>query len=160
MPATDKPKPKKGVIARRSKGATVKSAQTTPEGAMAAHVTDAAGKIHGVGIWDLQVLLMQDGKFWVAQGLQIDYVTQGDSIEEAKKNFEYGLEATIDLNLRMYGNIEGLLMFAPNEVLKQAARKRDSIERYSQETIHQLEAKSLQALPFDRISYLVSRAAV
>jgi hypothetical protein len=147
------------VKSKRKKGATVKAAKATSQGVMLAHIADADGKIHGVGIWDLQVLLMQEGKFWVAQGLQIDYVTQGDSIEEAKTNFEYGLEATIDLNLRMYGNIEGLLMFAPDEVLKQAARKKDSIERYSQETIHQLAAKSLQALPFDRISYLVSRAA-
>jgi hypothetical protein len=138
---------------------TTKSSKATQSGAMAAHVADADGKVHGVGIWNLHVLIMKDGKFWVAQGLEIDYLAQGDTVPEAKKNFEYGLEATIDLNLRMYGNIAGLLIFAPNEVLKEAARKKDSIRLYSQETLHELGVMSQKALPFDGISYLVAKAA-
>ena len=35
-----------------------------------------------------------------------------------------GLEDTIDLNLKMYRNIEGLLIFAPNEILQEAARNK------------------------------------
>ena len=82
--------------------------------------------------------------------MQIDYVVQGDSIEEAKKNFEYGLEETIDLNLRMYQNIEGLLFSAPSEVLREAAREKDtrSLKLYSQMTMHAIGAKSQQSLPF------------
>jgi len=133
--------------------------KTTHTGAVSAHVAGQSGEVHGVGIWNLHVLLVRDGKFWVAQGLEIDYVTQGDSIADAKKNFEYGLEATIDLNLRMYENIDGLLVFASNEVLKEAARKKNSIRLYSQETVHELGARSQAALPFDGISYLLAGEA-
>jgi hypothetical protein len=143
-----KPRTKKGLTAE---------VKTTPTGAMAAHVAHAEGDIHEIGIWNLHVLLIPEGKFWVAQGLEIDYVTQGDSIPEAKTNFQHGLETTIDLNLRMYGNIDGLLVFAPDEVLKEAARKKNSIRLYSHETIHQLGAQSQQALPFDGISYLLAK---
>jgi len=143
----------------RKKKKALKADVKTASGAVAAHVSDADGEVHGVGIWDLQVLLVKEGKFWIAQGLQIDYITQGETLEDAKKNFEEGLESTIDLNLRMYGNIDGLLVFAPNSVLQEAAKKKDSIKLYSQETLHEVGPKSQLALPFDGISYLVSQAA-
>jgi predicted RNase H-like HicB family nuclease len=127
-------------------------------GAAAFHLSSPDGEHHAIaiGIWNLHVLLAQDGEFWVAQSVEIDYVVQGNSIEEAKKNFENGLEATIDLNLRMYGNIEGLLM-SRNEVLQEAARNKRSLKLYWQVTMHDMGVKSKQALPFDGISFLVAK---
>jgi predicted RNase H-like HicB family nuclease len=112
-----------------------------------------------VAIWDLDVLIVPDGKFWFAQGLQLDYCAQGDSIEDAKKNFEDGLEATIDLNLRMYDSIENLLICAPSEVLKEALRNKESIRVYKQISIHEIGTRWQSALPFDVIRFLVSKEA-
>jgi hypothetical protein len=123
------------------------------------HLESHDSEHHAVGIWNLHVMLFQEGKFWVAQGVEIDYVVQGDSIEEAKKNFEVGLEATIDLNLRMYGHINGLLIFAPNELLQEAAKNKGSLKVYSQVTTHYMSIASQRALPFDGIRYLVAKAS-
>jgi len=110
-------------------------------------------------MFNLDVLLIPEDKVWVAQGLAIDYVAQGESIEEAKKNFENGLERTIDLNLRMYGNIDGILIPAPGAVLQEATRNKASIKFYSQVSMHEVGVRSQQALPFDGVSYLQMRKA-
>ncbi len=127
--------------------------------AKAIHAQHKDGSHHLVGLWNLQVLLIQEGKFWIAQGLQIDYVVQGNSIEEARSNFEKGLEDTIDLNLRMYKNIDGLLVFAPDEILQEAARNKKATALYSQVSTHDIGTKFQGSLPFDGISYLVARQA-
>jgi predicted RNase H-like HicB family nuclease len=141
----------------RKKGANVaavgKKKKVQSPKAKAIHASTPDGE-HTVGIWNLHVFLLKDEKCWVAQGLEIDYVVQGDTIEEAKANFEFGLEKTIELNLKMYGNIEGLLVFAPDTVLQEAARDKKAIKLYSQVTTHDLGAKSEQALPFDGVRYL------
>jgi hypothetical protein len=136
-----------------NKGRSAKSA------AMAIHASDPAGKLHGVGIWDLRVFIVPDGKFWFAQGLEIDLAAQGNSIEEAKANFEVGLESSIDLHLRMYENIQGLLKLAPSSVWQEALQNRSRINIYSQVSLHDLGAHSAMALPFDNITYLVAKAA-
>jgi hypothetical protein len=134
-----------------------KSKKPKPAATEAIHAATVDGDIHAVAIWNLQVLLIPDHKFWIAQGLQIDYVAQGDSPEQAKSNFEKGLEESIDLNLRMYGNIKGLLVFAPDEVLQEAAKKKGSIRLYAQITTHDIGARYQQALPFDGISFLIAQ---
>jgi predicted RNase H-like HicB family nuclease len=123
------------------------------------HAHDTDGVHHAVGMFNLDVLLIPEDKVWVAQGLAIDYVAQGESIEEAKKNFENGLERTIDLNLRMYGNIDGILIPAPGAVLQEATRNKASIKFYSQVSMHEVGVRSQQALPFDGVSYLQMRKA-
>jgi len=130
------------------------------EEATAIQQTHEDGQHETVGIWDLHVHIIPDGKFWFAQGLEIDYAVQGDSIEEAKRNFEEGLEATIDLHLRMDGNIERLLKFAPPHIIKAAFKSRlnGSIQTYSQVSLHDTGRKT-SSLPFERISYLVEAAA-
>jgi predicted RNase H-like HicB family nuclease len=128
-------------------------------GTLAMHGQDGEGS-HAVGIWDLHVYIVPDGDGWFAQGIEIDYAVQGDSVEEAKKNFEEGLEGTIDIHLKMDGNINGLLTFAPMETIQEALqnRLRGSIKSYSQFSFHDVKsAKS--SLPFDGISYLVASAA-
>ena len=58
-------------------------------------MSDEATAIHGVsqegdhlvGIGNLRVLIEKEGNFWFAQGLEIDYVAQGDTMEAVQKEF-------------------------------------------------------------------------
>jgi hypothetical protein len=147
-------------MAKQQSGKKAKGiAKTVPhKGTTAAHASHEDGVHHAVGIWNLHVMLLSEGDFWVAQGLEIDYVVQGDSIEDAKRNFSYGLKSTIDLNLRMYGNIEGLLSFAPNEVLQEASRSKEPLKLYSQVSMHELGIESQRSLPFDGVRFLTATA--
>jgi len=117
------------------------------------------GKHHVVGIGNLRVFILPDGPFWYAQGLEIDYAAQGDSIEDAKMNFQVGLEATIDLHLKINGNIENLLEPAPPEVLKEAVRELDSLQLYWQVSAHEIGRQSQLALPFGGIDYWAPKEA-
>lgn len=63
----------------------------------------------------LRVLIIPDGKGWFAQGLEIDYASGGDSLEDAKKRFQVGLEATIHEHLKIFGNLDRLIKTAPEE---------------------------------------------
>lgn len=74
------------------------------------------GGDHIVGIGDLRVVLVEEEGTWYAQGLELDYVSQGSSIDKAKKNFEHGLHVTIRENLRIHGTIKPLLVQAPESV--------------------------------------------
>lgn len=134
-------------------------AKHQPDETMAIHAHDDCGEHHVVGIGNLRVILVPDGKYWFAQGLEIDYAAQGDSIEDAKKQFEDGLTATVQQHLRMFGNIEKLLKVAPTEAwldLWTNAKARHS--RYSQLSTHEIIRNTL---PFDAIDYVeVAKAAV
>jgi hypothetical protein len=124
--------------------------KTNKTDAKAVHVT--RGEQHVVGIGNLRVFILPDGPFWFAQGLEIDYAAQGNSIEDAKKNFENGLAATIDLHLKVHQNIEDLLEPAPREVLQEAVRELDSLQLYSQVSVHET-GRPQWALPFGGIDY-------
>src|SRR6266498_1658282 len=86
-------------MATKAKKVTAKTLKVTHSGAKAAHL--AHEDIEGVGIWNLSVLIVPDGEFWFAQGLEINYGTQGDSPADAQSNFQNGLLATISQHLRM-----------------------------------------------------------
>jgi len=81
--------------------------------ARAIHSTD--GTTHVVGIGNIKVTICQDGDAWFAQGLEVDFAASGHSLEEVKQNFETGLQGTIDLHIKAYGNIKNLLKVAPPE---------------------------------------------
>lgn len=83
-------------------------------GAQVLHATDG-NHSHVVGVKALRVLLCKDGGGWFAQGLEIDYASCGDTLDEAKSNFEAGLTATIHEHLRVFGNVRSLLKVAPQE---------------------------------------------
>lgn len=74
------------------------------------------GSTHAVGLGDLRVLLVQEGDVWYAQGLEIDYVAQGASLEGAQSAFERGLALTIREHLKLFGDIQRLLTPAPRAV--------------------------------------------
>jgi predicted RNase H-like HicB family nuclease len=115
--------------------------------------TDLPGGEQQVGL-SLRVYIMQDEKFWFAQGLEIDYATQGNTIEEAKQNFSDGLAGTIDLHLQMHGSIAKLLK--PSDVLQilhEAARGNGTIHTYSQVSIHDIGIQSQGDLFFAGIEY-------
>jgi len=105
-----------------------------------------------VGLGNIKVIIVPDEKSWFAQGLEIDYGAQGDTPEDAKKNFQEGLGATIDLHLRMYGTIEKLLESAPPEVLQEASRNQERLELFSQVSFHDIGIRS-HGLPFSGIDY-------
>jgi hypothetical protein len=66
------------------------------------------------------------------------------------------LLATICQHLRMHGNIEKLLKFAPSKVLVEAAKNKSRLQRFTQVSIHEIATGPVQqALPFDGIDYRV-----
>ena len=121
--------------------------------ATAVHLRDQDGKNHLVGIGNLRVLLVPDGRHYVAQGLEIDYCAQGASIEEAKTNFEEGLERTIDHNLRLHGSIKHLLNPAPKELWAEV------VDGWRCELYSQLSSHHVERLPYDSISWFVPKEA-
>ncbi|HUX65867.1 MAG TPA: hypothetical protein VMV31_00105 [Terriglobales bacterium] len=121
------------------------------EGASAIVATE--GDVCVVGIGNLRVVIVQDGHAWIAHGLEIDYVSQGETIEEAKKNFEDGLRATVCQNLNVYGNIERVLSPAPAEVWTELIYTRGAQHKFfSQFTAFKLE--NVPEYSFEGISYL------
>ena len=67
---------------------------------------------------DLTVILRTDGKYWLAQSIEINYFAYADTVEKVKESFKMGLIETIKANLKEYGNIFSLLEWAPEHVLK------------------------------------------
>jgi len=114
---------------------------------------------HIVGIGNLRVLIVPDENTWFAQGVEIDYGAQGDTIAEAKKNFEHGFFETIDLHLKMYGDLTKFLVFPPSEILQEASRNKHLMRLYSQVSTHEVVGAAELMLPFAAIEYLAMEAA-
>ena len=128
-----------------------------------AHAIQAShddGQHHAVAIWNLSVLIVPDEKFWFAQALEIDYGAQGDTAEEAQENFQAGLMQTINQHIRVYGDIDNMLKFAPSAMLREAARHRASIRPLAHVSFREIVGKETQAkIPFDGIDYRVLQQA-
>lgn len=69
-----------------------------------------------VGVGPLKVLVRNDDGGWFAQGLEIDYVAQGDSLRDVMDRFRRGLTLTIRDHLRRHGHLHLLLRPAPPPV--------------------------------------------
>jgi len=132
------------------------SVGTTGKSAMAIHAAHKDGEHHVVGIGNLRVIIIPDGKVFFAQGLEIDYAAQGDSVPDARKQFEEGLEATIQEHLRVHGNIDSLLKVAPNEAWNMLHKSEARPQRYSQVTAHHVIK---EATSFEGIDYLLASLA-
>jgi hypothetical protein len=98
-----------------------------------------------VGIGNLRVFIVPDGKFWFAKGLEIDYATQGDTLDDAKDHFVLGLAGTIDLHLQMHGSIEKLLQ--PSDFLQEAYRLKAAIHYCSFVSVHDMGIQSQLDFP-------------
>ena len=70
---------------------------------------------HAVLLDRLRVLVVEQDGHWFAQGVQVDYAADGDSLEDVKRRFETGLCATMGAHIREFGTIEGVLKYAPEE---------------------------------------------
>jgi predicted RNase H-like HicB family nuclease len=130
---------------------------------VAMHGQSPDGTQHIVGFGNLKVVLLEDEGQWFAQALEIDYLAQGKNLEEAKKNFESGLRATININLQNFGNIEKMLKSAPPEVWKEAAYVPGAtFKRYSQVSIHEVlnSVADENVFPFDAIEYFAKQSTV
>jgi hypothetical protein len=141
---------------------TNKSAKNvaSKKSALAIHAADEDGEHHAVVIWNLSVLIVPDEGFWFAQGLEINYGAQGNTPEDAQKRFQDGLAKTIHQHLKVHGNIEKLLKFAPSSILREAAQFKSSIKPFAQVSFHGvLDAGARNAIPFDGIDYRVLQQA-
>lgn len=134
------------------------------------------GSSHVVGVADLRVVITCEGpEEWYAQGLDIDYLAQGTSLDGVKKAFESGLRKTVNENLKCVGSISRLLAPAPQDVWESYYH---NVHFFSQVTTHEFKEVSCEngvrimstehrsetcehslvnttrGLPFAKISYL------
>jgi hypothetical protein len=96
----------------------------------------------------LRVYIIPDGRFWFAQGIEVDYGVQGDSVDEAKRYFEDGLERTVELNLERLGNVDGLSAL-------ESQRFMDELGDLARFRLLSSTPKVDWALPFSAIDYYV-----
>ncbi|MBZ5609803.1 MAG: hypothetical protein LAP38_16195 [Acidobacteriia bacterium] len=132
---------------------TPKASVAKPAKAGAIHLKHKDGEHHVVGLGNIRVLLLPDGSGWFAQGLEIDYAAQGESLEEAKKEFEDGLEAMVHEHIRVHGDIKQLLQVAPNEIWNLANDPNAKFARYSQVSHHHVIREKTN---YEGIAYLIA----
>src|SRR5574341_1478002 len=101
--------------------------------ASALHVS--AGGLNLVGIGNLRVMISNDGSFWFAQGLEIDYSAEGRSLEDVKKEFADGLALTISEHLHVFGTLDNFLKTAPEEIWREFLHGATH-QRFSQVSVH------------------------
>jgi hypothetical protein len=64
----------------------------------------------------IRVLLFQEGEHWIAQGLEIDYASAGESLADAQERFITGLSLTMEEHLAKYNSLTKLVRPAPQHV--------------------------------------------
>ncbi|OLE46680.1 MAG: hypothetical protein AUG46_08930 [Acidobacteria bacterium 13_1_20CM_3_58_11] len=131
------------------------------------HVPSPDGQLHVVLVKALKVVILKDGDLWFAQGLDVDYASQGTSVDDAKQNFENGLAATIHQHLKAYGNLSKFLKPAPPNVWQEtlyaslAAEGTSESSKYSQLSIHSVtENDAIKIAKFESIVYYVEMLKV
>jgi predicted RNase H-like HicB family nuclease len=104
----------------------------------AEHVSTSTAtlRIDGVGIWNLTVMIYQEGDFWIAQGLEIDHVTQGKSVAEVKQRFQEAFTASLNEHLRKYHDISRFVVTPPSEVLLDMDVRSERPVQYSHVSLH------------------------
>lgn len=105
-----------------------------------------------VGIGGLRVVIIHEGDEWFAQGLEIDYAAQGNSLKDVQKNFQEGLRATVQEHLKAYGTIEKILKVAPNQIWKEMLVTGERF-RHSQISVCKLDSAKMP-IPYESINYL------
>jgi hypothetical protein len=73
---------------------------------------------NGSSIEELKVVVLADREGWFAQGLEIDYDAQANSLEAVKSNFENGLAGLVSRHLGINGKLDGLLKPTPKDTWK------------------------------------------
>ncbi len=108
------------------------------------------GDDHLAALDGLRVLISEEPDGWVAQGVEIDYFACGETLEEVQRNFEIGLNLTIQEHVKRYGNIEKFLRWAPLNVI---ADLLDS-SRYRFTNLNVFEIQEQEHLPFGNLWFL------
>ncbi|MEO8380479.1 MAG: hypothetical protein ABI779_12510 [Acidobacteriota bacterium] len=110
--------------------------KTTKTGAVALHNSSSCegGDSHAVALLSLKVMITEEEGYWFAQCLEIDYATDGESVEDVTARFEDGLEKAIDVHLHEFGSLDNLLKPAPSKVLMEFNEKFTRL--YSQVSKH------------------------
>jgi hypothetical protein len=140
-------------MATQQKKNTTKAKRSRKKGTVsttAFHAQSKDGSEHFVGIGNLRVMLLNDEGSWFAQGLEIDYCAQGDSVEDVQIRFHDGLLAMVDCHLKVFGSIDGVLKVAPPETWSEFYGVSPLTKRYFQLSFHIDEA---ERLPFSGIEY-------
>lgn len=139
-----------------SKTSAKKKAGPKKHVAMAIHAKDEDGIHHVVGMKNIRVVIVPDDGSYFAQGLDIDYAAQGETIEEVKSNFEKGFKATIDQHLKVYGSLRNFIRVAPAEICQHLLLDSSAqFKSFAQISAHEVH----EALGYKFISYLVAEAA-
>jgi hypothetical protein len=124
----------------------------TDGGAEAVQLDGINGKC--VAVFDnLRVLITKDEGSWLAQGLDVDYAIDGNSLRDVKKRFEDGLAATIEAHLRVHGTIKQLLNIAPPNVWEQWSDAKNKLRQFRHTTVIVTPQKQTE-LPFDNLVFL------
>ena len=127
-------------------------ARSTPQSsAKVFHGTD--GATHVVGIGPIKVIICHDGDAWFAQGVDIDYAANGSSLSNVKRNFEIGLAGTIDLHIKLYGNLKKFLKPAPQDVWDEL-HDIGTHHAYVHVSFHDDLSKSLGLTGYDGFNYV------
>jgi hypothetical protein len=113
-----------------------------------------------VGVGDLRVIVLKRDGFWFARGLDINYAAQGLTLREAQRNFERGLEKTIDMHIQEFGNIDRLLSPPSPDVWKKLVHPTSLRFHYSQVSTHRLSDKLKDLLRSEAISFIRPEIAV
>jgi len=128
---------------------TVGKHRTTAE-----HYKEGAHDVVKIG--DLRVLVVKEGPWWFAHGLEIDYTAQGTSLEEVKDRFARGLAVTAHAYIEKFGSIKKFLRPASADVLLELAdaseKKLLTMSTMSLREL-QVEEPVQRALPFSGIHF-------
>lgn len=68
---------------------------------------------------DVEVVVFRDGRFWIAQAINVDYCSHGDTQELARRNFLLGFETTLLDHLRHFGDLSRVLVPPPESITEQ-----------------------------------------
>lgn len=123
------------------------------EGGAHAVQVDGNDGSHVAVFENLRVLITKEDGTWLAQGLEVDYAVDGESLADVKKRFEDGLAMTIVSNLRVHQTIKPLLQVAPQEVWDRWNDAKNMLRRF-QHSMMIMTPQRQQELPFDKIVWL------
>jgi hypothetical protein len=144
-------------MARKRKPVEIKKQNVIKKQASAAHVRSKDGVHHLVVLKDIRVVIVPDDESYFAQGLDIDYAAQGETVEQVKANFETGLSATIDKHIQMFGTPRGMFRVAPPEICQHLLLNSSAVFKfYRKVSAHEVH-KAMSA--YGQINYLVAAAA-
>ena len=118
---------------------------------------DTGDVVAAAGLWNLHVRITCEGEYWFAQGYEIDYAAEGNSIDDVKLRFQCGLSATIQEYLKIFGTATKLLVPASAEVWQALEDVPGSSHTYNQVGAYKFDDPSIQeSLPYSAIEYFTA----